>query len=337
MTSALFPTIKTPLARQSLAVLAHEVQQVRHALRGQLPNGASEPPDIIAWLRRVQALDERLASVHSSESTSIKVSLDDAALLRTAVSLHRRRLAESSEQSEQLFHNASVRSGLTSTFAEQDSLLAGALAEIVPDPRPRLGDYFTVEGLENSAALGVRADRERDPKHRILLSSSILRPDIGVFRRSCEERRVRLGVLFADLDYFKKVNDALGEVVVDRTVLPQVLGAVERAAFGQAEAYRHGGDEFVLLLPNTSAVRAAWVADELRQGISALPMPPGVNALSASVGIWIAEGESHLTDNELVQRASEAKSRAKQLGRGRVVVWDERGSARTETVFPEEA
>jgi diguanylate cyclase (GGDEF)-like protein len=188
-----------------------------------------------------------------------------------------------------------------------------------------LSDFVTKQGVDSVYGVRPPSPDEYDPKHKALLSSSMIPGDIATLRFECDERHRPFGVLFADLDGFKAFNEALGEVRVDQTVLPPVLRAVDAAAYGHGRVYRHGGDEFVILLPNATVGLASALGDQLRHDVGALRFPGTTLLPSVSVGIWLTTPESHLTDLELVERAQEAKKAAKAEGKNRTVVLRESG------------
>jgi two-component system cell cycle response regulator len=126
-----------------------------------------------------------------------------------------------------------------------------------------------------------------------------------------------LSLLFLDLDDFKVVNDTWGHQVGD-----QVLKAV--AAFLQHEVRqadllcRYGGEEFVVLLPQTPAEQAQVMAERLREGIAAQMVSPGGREVRVTVSIGVAglrEGEDSAA---LVNEADRAMYQAKQTGKNRV-------------------
>jgi len=119
-------------------------------------------------------------------------------------------------------------------------------------------------------------------------------------------------VAFADADHFKSLNTRLGEPVVDRDVLPALMGAIERAIYGRGAAYRHGGDEFVLLMPNADREAATTILKQVQRSVAGTPFIGVDQGITLSVGCVIVEPDSELTDREIVERAAQAKSYAKE-------------------------
>jgi diguanylate cyclase (GGDEF)-like protein/PAS domain S-box-containing protein len=166
-----------------------------------------------------------------------------------------------------------------------------------------------------------------------LREQSLRDPLTGLFnRRYMEEsldREVRraaregyaLGVLMADLDGFKHLNDAFGHAAGDE-VLRRVGRFLEAAIRGGDIACRFGGEEFVVILPKASVDEIQRRAEALREGIKLLQQDePTPLYPTATVSIGVAAYPDHGTSvAELLLAADSAMYRAKTLGRDRVVV-----------------
>jgi len=127
----------------------------------------------------------------------------------------------------------------------------------------------------------------------------------------------RFALLFIDLDNFKRINDTLGHAVGDQ-VLKLTARRLRSVVRDSDTVSRHGGEEFLVLLPEISAAAdAALVAEKLADALAA-PGRAGQHRLqlSASIGIAIfpEDGEEPQT---LIGRADAAMYRAKGRGRGR--------------------
>jgi diguanylate cyclase (GGDEF)-like protein len=135
-----------------------------------------------------------------------------------------------------------------------------------------------------------------------------------------------------DMDGFKQVNDTLGHAAGDR-----LLELVARVASSKVRASdvvaRYGGDEFIVLLPTTSAQQALPVAERIRASVESLRLDPDADSQPITLSIGIAEiCWSPLDENveRIIQRADEAMYKAKQGGRNRTVIFgqDARESGR---------
>ena len=141
-------------------------------------------------------------------------------------------------------------------------------------------------------------------------------------RRSLDEaiaseinRHSRYGGAFSlivlDLDAFKAFNDNYGHLAGDS--LLRKIGSVMRSSIRSADqAFRYGGDEFAILLPNTAISAAEQVAERTRKQVAS-EMIAGSIAVTISLGCasWPANGRSA---NEVVAAADAALYQAKQSG-----------------------
>ncbi|SDK36956.1 GGDEF domain-containing protein [Microbulbifer yueqingensis] len=140
------------------------------------------------------------------------------------------------------------------------------------------------------------------------------------YRALQELERAGLGytVLVGDLDHFKSLNDTRGHNFGDR-VLKDVGKVLRRNTRSGDLVARWGGEEFLVLLPNTDAAGGAVLAEKLRERVERLGQnydPPA--RLSISFGVAGA-GDDDRTQSELLAEADARMYRAKHSGRNRVV------------------
>ncbi len=187
-----------------------------------------------------------------------------------------------------------------------------------PEYPPPLRDMLTLERMEK---LGVGApfpERQYDEKFRLLQAHPLFLPDLHYSRGKCGLRDIPVAVAFMDIDKFKDFNSAIGETDVDRHVLPVFMKAVEAHIYGHGYAYRFGGDEYALLMPNADADLALAFVNGLRKRVAALRFLGTGKTITVSVGICVADRDCFLTDRELLKKAQQAKDFAKKEGRDRV-------------------
>lgn len=126
----------------------------------------------------------------------------------------------------------------------------------------------------------------------------------------------RFSVMMVDLDHFKKYNDTLGHLAGDEVL--SRLGTILRDVTRQEDcAGRYGGEEFLILLPNTRADEARVIAERLRERLSQTRFRGDKVTLSAGVAEFPADGG---TVESVIASADAALYRAKREGRDRVVV-----------------
>lgn len=132
----------------------------------------------------------------------------------------------------------------------------------------------------------------------------------------------RLTCCFVDLDGFKGVNDDKGHVEANR-VLAAAAGALREGLRGSDSIGRYGGDEFVILFPETQPALVFPVAVRLREGIRATSAAMG-SPIDASFGV--AEWRAEDSVDDLLNRADEVMRAGKQIGPGSLAA--DRGVAR---------
>jgi two-component system cell cycle response regulator len=133
-------------------------------------------------------------------------------------------------------------------------------------------------------------------------------------------RGKQLSVLALDVDFFKAVNDSHGHDVGDR-VLQEVAARLRNNVRNVDLVCRVGGEEFIIILPDTDGVIAMRVAERIRKAIASKPFNSGARtgplSITLSIGIACIEDATDTT-NDLLKRADQALYRAKREGRNRV-------------------
>ena len=130
-----------------------------------------------------------------------------------------------------------------------------------------------------------------------------------------------LAVAMIDLDHFKSINDTHGHPAGD-----EVLRVAVRRCLGTIRPYdcfaRHGGEEFLLLLPGCDARTGKLAAERVREAIRKETVPFGQELIpiTCSIGVAALGNGDALTASEVVALADQALYRAKRGGRNRVEV-----------------
>jgi len=132
--------------------------------------------------------------------------------------------------------------------------------------------------------------------------------------------RVPFSILLMDVDRFKQYNDAFGHDEGDKVL--RALGEEIRKNFRTMDTgFRHGGEEFLVLLPETAAEGAFIAAERLRKRFSAIPfLPhPDEEPRRVTLSIGVAEFRPGLSIDDVVRSADRAMYAAKNAGRDRTV------------------
>lgn len=130
-----------------------------------------------------------------------------------------------------------------------------------------------------------------------------------------------LSFVIMDIDFFKSINDSYGHDVGDE-VLKEFASRIAANVRGIDLACRYGGEEFVVVMPDTDVAAAFNVAERLRHEVEVTPIAisrdPGKLRVTVSMGIAKSEGAEDTAEG-LLYRADQALYRAKRTGRNRVV------------------
>ena len=178
----------------------------------------------------------------------------------------------------------------------------------------------------------VRKEKDRQGAELIgeLQDLSIRDPLTGLsnrryFSRAFDDELARisrkesdLSLIFADLDHFKRVNDSRGHHVGDE-VLKATAAHLKACCRPYDVPTRWGGEEFVILLPETDEEEAARIAERIRASLQ-----KGINpaiTFPVTISIGVAQYRPGEALDTLAERADQALYIAKQQGRNRVLRW----------------
>jgi two-component system, cell cycle response regulator len=152
-----------------------------------------------------------------------------------------------------------------------------------------------------------------------------LREEFEALRGRVERYGHNYSAVLCDVDYFKLYNDHYGHLAGDE-VLQKVAETIADHCRSGDTAYRYGGEEFLIILPEQSQESATATADRLRQAVEDMRIPheandpPGIVTISAGVAT-LSAGANKSADN-LLGEADAALYHAKQSGRNRVASYE---------------
>lgn len=187
--------------------------------------------------------------------------------------------------------------------------------------------------LLSAIVLAIALIRERRAKHRLQELAHIDDLTSLYNRRYLYRLGKRLlnrsnsgansfAAIMLDVDHFKQINDRHGHSSGDK-VLVQIARACIDECRPSDIVGRFGGEEFLVLLPNTHLSEALTVAERIRLKIKGIQVEGNLSnaqskRISASLGVCCSNYEGYLDFDELIKRADEAMYRAKAAGRDRV-------------------
>jgi two-component system cell cycle response regulator len=199
-----------------------------------------------------------------------------------------------------------------------------------------VNDYLMRPVERNELVARVRTQLRRKKyadrlKHSLQLSLELAITDqlTGLFNRRYMSRHLNtllsegakpVSFLMLDVDFFKQINDSYGHDVGDE-VLREFANRISANVRGIDLACRFGGEEFVVVMPDTDLSFAYMVAERLRQSVADAPFMVSATSkqVPVTISIGVASSLNGDTPEVLLKRADQALYRAKRDGRNRVV------------------
>lgn len=157
-----------------------------------------------------------------------------------------------------------------------------------------------------------------------LYNRSYLEPFLERELEHAKKKNQMLSVIMVDMDHFKHINDTYGHIVGDHvlTIFAQVILKCIRKTDVIA---RYGGDEFVVVLPNTDTETAKFIAERIRHDVSEMYIPPieGVVIPSIHCSVGVSTYPVHCDSrNSLIYTSDLALYMAKRSGRNCIRVYE---------------
>ena len=180
-----------------------------------------------------------------------------------------------------------------------------------------------IDNLEPIISMAIR--------NAISYRSSILDPLTGLYTRWYYTRRLEeefdkskrfnsnLSVIMADLDHFKRINDEFGHNVGDE-VLKTIAAIIKESVRGYDVVGRYGGEEFVVILPDTSIMEGKEVAERIRKNVEKCDQFNFY--LTISLGVTCTGEKNYKKYLEVVADADRALYYSKNHGRNQVTLYD---------------
>jgi diguanylate cyclase (GGDEF)-like protein len=183
-----------------------------------------------------------------------------------------------------------------------------------------------VQAFANQAAAAIANARLFSEVQRLAITDPLTglynrRGLYEIGRREVERaRRYKrpLSAIMLDIDHFKKINDTYKHATGDQVL--RILAERCRSSVREVDLLgRYGGEEIVILLPETDRLGALRAAEHLREDVACLPFETEVGALEITISLGVADMmEGELDLEMLIDRADEAMYAAKQAGRNQV-------------------
>jgi diguanylate cyclase (GGDEF)-like protein len=176
----------------------------------------------------------------------------------------------------------------------------------------------------------LSATARRDPLTR-LGNRLRLREDLEAMSARAERYGHGYCVMLCDIDFFKSYNDAYGHLAGDE-VLEKTAGVISENLRTGDTAYRYGGEEFLIILPEQTLEFGSIAAERLRRSVEELALPHEAKTppkiITISLGLAVLRPGEKKSAEELMKEADTALYRAKGSGRNRVAIYEHAEKAR---------
>ena len=190
------------------------------------------------------------------------------------------------------------------------------------DRTPAWDRISELQGKLGRSAEATR-HKELEQKFKILFSPAQAAIDFADWTADGLRHDLPVAILFVDLDKFKSLNSQFGETVVDENLLPEFQRLLREMVRHRGCAYREGGEEFVIALPNQTLSDGAAFARRLRAKVANRMFGVASRVVTMTVSIGVAAFPEHGDDFAKVrQTANFAEHRAKKAGGNCVIVAD---------------
>ncbi len=142
---------------------------------------------------------------------------------------------------------------------------------------------------------------------------------------TAKSNQSQFSLIIIDIDFFKHYNDTNGHMLGNQ-VLIQLAEVIQDSIKKDHIPFRFGGEEFIILLPDTSLDLAVSVAESIRENVVKTPFPCGekqpLGRLTISIGVASTEGLQESNSRKIVDAADKALYKAKETGKNKVVSFE---------------
>lgn len=274
------------------------------------------PQSLQTFFEKVKELNEQVGNRKEIDKKFLPI-------LKTALIHYRLSVAEDVLKKSCLTYCEEVRDVLEENLNEFSEVFNESWFEA-----SSLTDEFEITNfvsIQHAVKLSFRAElkkRKYDEKFHILNAPELFSDDLSYYRFQCGIRKVHVNVAYIDIDKFKDFNSKYGESRVDKEILPKFMSEIDAFLYNHGFAYRYGGDEYVVIIPNMSLSDGVEYLRKLQNKISELSFFGITDKLQVSIGMVGVNKDTFYTNQEIEERAVFAKNFAKANGRNCIAIID---------------
>lgn len=265
-----------------------------------------------------QILDDNRTTEHNLGQARNNRDKDDYPILKRAINISRLSVSNSIQERIQRTTDYRTQEMIESELKTINFLInEGWYKDTEEYPLPKLTDFLTIREIEKSNLIKL-SERIYDEKFAILQCPQLFSQDLDYWRKMCQDRGIPICVAYIDIDHFKDYNDKYNNSLIDSILLPRFMNALEAIVYSRGFAYRFGGDEYIVLLPNTKRKDAKKLMKSFQKAIQRINYPIISREFgnpTVSIGIFKIPPYCCLTNKEIESLACKLKNEAKENGR----------------------
>ncbi len=213
---------------------------------------------------------------------------------------------------------------LAATFSGPGGLAPAALVALGGNLIAMVLITFAAIRLDGLTSKQVSGDqqmleliRQNDRNYRMALTDALT----GLYNHRAYKERIdtlsQYVIFIIDIDHFKRLNDANGHLIGDKVLVG--IGNIIKLSIRSGDlAFRYGGEEFVVVLPGTTAAIGLKIAERLRQRVAEWNFEDTNVRIPVTVSVGLALKKPGMNSQAVFEQADQALYRAKQLGRNNV-------------------
>jgi len=283
----------------------------------------------------IAALDSKIEDVSPACEEILGYTKDELLQMRLSeVILH--------QEDSSRFQNAIIQKGVVRNLESDLQRKDGKIINTLVSATPRLDEKGNIIGVQGSVRDITDRKQAEVERMRALELEQIAITDAltkiynrRFFHENAQKeisRAIRsdtpLSIILFDIDYFKNINDTYGHLVGDQ-VLINLSNLIQQNIRSIDLFARFGGEEFVILMPDTNSESARESAERLRRLVAEKPVATAENneiSLTISMGVACWNGDAPLEYLTIIHQADQALYQAKEAGRDCVICWENQKS-----------
>lgn len=271
---------------------------------------------------RIQKYIVDIQKIRKSINSEKEINKELLPTLKTALVKYRLSIAENVLQKSALTFNEEIRQSLDRKLSVFSDVFNEKWFDLTPLTDDfEISNFVSIQHAVDKSKYTLLKERKFDEKFHILNAPELFFDDLSYFRSQCGIRNKSVCVAYVDIDDFKAFNSKYLETRVDKEILPRFMSEIDAFLYFHGFAYRYGGDEYIITIPNMNLQESSLFLDKLQNAIRQLEFIDISDNIKVSIGLVEVNKETYLTNHEIEERAGFAKNYAKDNGKNCIAIF----------------